>query len=196
MDTIKTTEIISLLRNKDERGLSLLYDQYAPALLGQIVNVVGDHAVAEEVLQQTMLKIWNGISSYDESKAGLFAWMSRIARNTAIDKGRLKSFQRNKKTETVDLHVNSLKDREINTSGIDVDKLVKNLDDKYKVVLDYVYLLGYSQSEAAEALDIPLGTVKTRLRGAIKILRNELKDEKSLFFGLFVLIMLLALILL
>ena len=190
------TEIISMLRSKDERGLSLLYDQYAPALLGQIINIVGDKAVAEEVLQQTMLKIWNGISSYDETKAGLFAWMSRVARNAAIDKGRLKSFQRNQKTEDVQLHVHSLQDSGFSTSAMDVDKLVQKLDSKYRAVIDHVYLMGYTQAEAAENLNIPLGTVKTRLRSAVQILREELKSEKNLFMSITIAVAFLSALLL
>ena len=192
---INTTELISLMRSKDERGLNVLYDQYAPALMGQIVNVVGDRMVAEEVLQECLLKIWNGIDSYDEKKAGLFAWMNRIARNAAIDKGRLKSFQRHQKTEQLTPYVYKIEDRGISTSGIDVDRITKNLDDKYKDVLDHVYLMGYTQKETAEALDIPLGTVKTRLRSAVSTLRETLKNEKNLLYG-FIAISLLLIILL
>ena len=169
----------------------MLYDRYSPALLGQIINVVGDQKVAEEVLQSTMLKIWNGISSYNENKAGLYAWMSRIARNAAIDKGRLKSFQNNQKTEELKPYVYSLNARSQDASKIDTDRLLKNLDEKHRVVIDYVYLMGYTQAEAAKALDMPLGTVKTRLRSAISLLRNELKDEKKLFIGMFMLLLIL-----
>lgn len=194
--TITSKHVISLLRKQDEQGLAILYDQYSAALLGQIIRIVGNQNIAEEVLQQTMLKIWNGFSSYDESKAGLYAWMSRIARNTAIDKGRLKSFQQNQKTESIDSVVYKRAADVQTNAAIDVDRLTKNLDEKYKAVLDHVYLMGYTQAETSESLNIPLGTVKTRLRTAINILRDELKDEKKLFFGLLLMIMLLALMML
>jgi RNA polymerase sigma-70 factor (ECF subfamily) len=123
--------------------------------------------------------------------------MSRIARNAAIDKGRLKSFQNHQKTEEIKPYVYSLNARSQNSSKIDVDRLLKNLDEKHKAVIDFVYLMGYTQAETAEALNMPLGTVKTRLRSAISLLRNELKDEKKLFLGMLVmfLILLLAMIL-
>jgi RNA polymerase sigma-70 factor (ECF subfamily) len=68
---------------------------------------------------------------------------------------------------------------------------MERLDSKYRLVLEKVYLQGYSQADAAEELDIPLGTVKTRLRAAIIFLREELKDEKSLFFGILLLMLII-----
>lgn len=131
-----------------------------------------------------MLKIWDKIEQFDETKSSLFTWISVIARNTAIDKVRLKSYQNRNKTEDLEPHVYDYGHSENNTSKIDVQRLTVNLDPKYKIVLDKMYLEGYSQSDIAKELDIPLGTVKTRLRKAISILRNELKDEKKLFLGM------------
>jgi RNA polymerase sigma-70 factor (ECF subfamily) len=183
------------LKAKDERGLSALYDQYSHVLMGIIIRIVRNKGVAEEILQQTMLKVWGSIDQYDENKSTLFTWMSTIARNSAIDKRRLVSFQNNEKTEDIDNLVYTSKTVSSSSSGIDVDRLTGKLESKYKDVLDHVYLMGYTQAEAAEALDIPLGTVKTRLRQAIVILREELKQEKNLFLGMLVLLLILIIIL-
>jgi RNA polymerase sigma-70 factor (ECF subfamily) len=120
--------------------------------------------------------------------------MAAIAKNAAIDKARLKGFQYQKKTKTLENDVHYHKVVHHNALGIDVERLLGPLDEKYKIVLDYLYLKGYSQSEAAEALGIPLGTIKTRLRKAISILRDELKNEKKLFLGLLIIAGILLLI--
>ncbi len=188
------SKIISLLRNRNQRGMTLLYEQYSDSIFGVILRIISDRSIAEEVLQQSFLKAWNKIDSYNESKSSLYTWLSAIARNSSIDKVRLKSFQSRNKTDSFDTTVHN--DRSVNTNldHLDTKKLLKDLDPKYRVVLDMMYLQGYSQSEIAEKLEIPLGTIKTRARSAIKFLREELKNEKSLFLG-FVLIFTLILLL-
>lgn len=181
---IDTQQIIQSIKKRDQKGLSHLYKNYSASIFGIITRTVKEKEIAEEVLQQTMLKIWDKIEQFDETKSSLFTWISVIARNTAIDKVRLKSYQNRNKTEDLEPHVYDYGHSENNTSKIDVQRLTVNLDPKYKIVLDKMYLEGYSQSDIAKELDIPLGTVKTRLRKAISILRNELKDEKKLFLGM------------
>lgn len=187
-------EILTLLKNRDERGLSLLYDNYAPTLLGLIMNILGNREVAEEVLQQTMLKIWDNIHSYDVSKSGLYTWMATIARNTAIDKRRLKSFQNNQQTNSIDTEIYHLHTVQTSTSAIDIEKLTADLNDNQKQVLDMVYLKGYTHKETAKVLDIPLGTVKSRLRLAIKALKEDVSNERKLMFGLLILSLIILLI--
>jgi len=138
-----------------------------------------------------MLKVWDKIESYDSDKSTLFTWMATIARNSAIDQARLVGFDNLKKTDSLDSTVYDINTTQLSTDGIDVEKLLSKLDSKYKDVLDAVYLQGYSQSEAAKKLDIPLGTVKTRIKGAIGVLRQELVTEKKLFFGILLFILIL-----
>lgn len=192
---ISQQTIISLLKERNQKGLSELYDKYSPTLLGLINNIIQDIPTSEEILQKTFLKIWNNIDQYDESKSTFFTWMAAIARNTAIDKARLKGFQRNKKTESIDSNVYSANVVHTNSENIDVERLTSKLDKKYKDVIDLLYLKGYTQKEASEALEIPLGTIKTRLRSAINLLREELKDEKKFFLGMLCLLLMLILLL-
>lgn len=130
---------------------------------------------------------------YDNNKSTLFTWVSSIARNSAIDQVRLKSFSNLQKTDSLDNTVYDINITNLKTDGIDVEALMSKLDDKYKIVLDMMYLKGYSQSEISKKLDIPLGTIKTRVRSALGILRKELVNEKSLFFGIFLFILILFL---
>lgn len=186
------TEIVTLIKQKDERGLSMLYDKYAPALLGVITHIVHNQSIGEEILQQSFLKIWQNIQLFNDQKGTFFTWMATIARNTAIDHARLKSTQNQSLTDEM-----SALSKEPSTTmpldNIDVKNLLAKLDIHHRQVLDLLYLKGYTQRAAADVLDIPLGTVKTRLRLAILALREELKSEKKLFFGSLILFILILL---
>lgn len=187
--------LIQQLMKKDQAGLSQLYSKYSDAMYGIILRIVKNQSVAEEVMQSTFLTVWNKIDTYAPNRGSLFTWMYRIAKNKSIDVIRLKKFQAQEKTESFDVHVHSGATNKNVNSKIDVEKLMDGLDSKYKEVLNKMYLEGYSHGDIAKELDIPLGTVKTRLRTAIKKLRDELKDEKNLFIGLFLLLILLIIML-
>lgn len=191
---MRAEDLIQQLKKRDEQALSYLYDHYSGALMGIIVRILGNKEVAEEILQKTMLKVWNGIESFNAEKSSLYTWMAAIARNSAIDKRRLKSFQHQEKTETIDTLVYQPEGGHTNTAGIDVAALTAKLEPKYKDVIDHIYLMGYTQKETSDKLGVPLGTVKTRLRLAIKSLGEELKDEKGLFLGLLITLLILLLL--
>lgn len=187
---INTSEIISAIRRRDEEALSYAYDAYSPSLLGIIVRIVGNPGLSEEILQQTFLKVWNNISTYNENHGTLFTWMASIARHTAIDKVRLKSFQQEQKTESFDINVYEGESHSTIENEIDAKAIIGLLDVKYKEVLDLIYLKGYSHVEAAGLLFLPVGTVKTRLRFGVNALRKKLKNEKGFFEGLLMLLLL------
>jgi len=176
-------EIVQLVLKRDERGIRSVFENYGPALNGVIVRIVKDKRIAEEVLQDTLLKIWNKIELFDAGQSGLFTWMMGIARNTAIDRVRLKGFQVTQKSETFDAPVHEKGSNEISTASVDIAALTADMDPKYLDVLSKMYFEGYSTSAAAEALELPLGTVKTRLRTALNLLREKVKSDKSIFLG-------------
>jgi len=176
-------EIVGLLRRRDESGIRSVFENYGPALNGVIVRIVKDQRISEEVLQDALVKIWNKIELYDAKQSGLFTWMMGIARNTAIDRVRLKGFQVTQKSESFDAPVHDNRVDEISTASVDIDKLTEGMDPKYLDVLQKMYLEGYSTSAAAEALNLPLGTVKTRLRTALTMLREKVKTDKTILLG-------------
>ncbi len=163
--------------------MSLLYDHYSDSLFGLVNRILDDQQAAEDVLQKTMLKIWNSIDGFDAGKASFYTWMSVIARNTALDQKRLKTFQAKGKTISTDEIVYKPMLSTPEGTKIDTASLLSRLDTNYRIVLEYAYLKGYTQQEIAETLEMPLGTVKTRLRAAIGMLRDQLKDEKKYFLG-------------
>ncbi|MES2830022.1 MAG: RNA polymerase sigma factor [Bacteroidota bacterium] len=174
---VTTTEqnLIADLKSGNQKSIAVIYRMYAPALMGIISRIIKFDEIAEDVLQETFVKIWKSIDQYQESRGRLFTWMARLAKNTAIDHLRGRGYINSRKNSDidelsteVDIHNHSL----YNPETIGLRKLTMKLAPAQKAILDLIYFQGYSQSEVAEELNIPLGTVKTRLRAAILVLRK------------------------
>lgn len=168
--------IIQLLKNSKVEGLSLLYDRYAPMLFGIILRILPDRETAEEALQDTFLKVWKSAASYEPAKGTLPVWIVRIARNTAIDRRRLRSFGQQQKTsgEEMERLAEREGERDFNPDTIGIRESTANLPDEQRALIDLIYFNGFTHTEAAEELNIPLGTVKSRLRLAVSALRKLL----------------------
>ncbi len=157
--------------------MEYLYDRYSGALYGVVLRIVIREEIAEEVLQDIFLKIWDKFNSYDETKGRLFTWMVNVARNQAIDKTRSREIVKGQKTGALEKVVSRIDDRDYVEQGIDaigVKDILKALPEEQRFVVEHLYLRGYTQSELAEEFNIPLGTVKTRLRLAMQQLRSTL----------------------
>jgi len=189
-------QIISLLRGRNKRGITLLYEHYSAALYHIIIRVTQSEKISEEVLQDVFVKIWTRFDQFDDSKGRLFTWMAQIARNSAIDATRSGKFKRTQKTETLpDTVSNDTRLSETpSTQDSGLHQVISQLDDKYRMVIEYVYFKDYTHKEASEALDIPLGTVKSRVRAAVKALRNILGDERTTIMTWYVLLTLTGLL--
>ena len=168
-------ELVLALRRHEKNAVEALYDMYSSSLLGVIVRIVNDTALAEDILQDTFVKVWNSFSSYSPEKGRLFTWMVNIARNLAIDKIRSKDFKNQAKNQELENNVTFI-DEQKNTvykpELLDVKELVEELKPEQKSILDLIYFKGYTHVEAADELGLPLGTLKTRLRMAIIQLRK------------------------
>ncbi len=162
--------------------MGILYDNYSAALYGVISRIVQNDEMSEDVLQDAFLKIWNNFSQYDSTKGRLFTWMVNIARNQAIDKVRSKDFVNQGKNQSLDKIVSFVdlnKSSSYNPDTIGLKEMVNKLETEYKQIIDLIFFEGYSQSEAAEKLSIPLGTIKTRSRAAISKLRQQFESVKK-----------------
>ncbi|WP_276367197.1 sigma-70 family RNA polymerase sigma factor [Chryseolinea sp. H1M3-3] len=171
---------MAALQRKEKNALEYLYDHYAGALLGVISRIIKKEELAEEILQDVFLKIWDRIDSYDATKGKLFTWMLNIARNQAIDKTRSKEFSKSKKTDDIENFVSKVDRAEFTEMSVEViglQEVLKQLPEDQRFVIDHHYLKGYTQVEMSEEFNLPLGTVKTRMRLAMKELRNLLKLE-------------------
>jgi len=160
-------------------SIVLLYDNYSPALYGIILRIVPSESLAQEVLQDVFMKVWNNADKYDADKGKLFTWLAQIARNASKDALRSRLHKQDIKTDTLADNVDN--DSSLSHSPHIADsglrKIIDSLDKKYKEIIDLLYFQGYSHSEAAKELNIPIGTLKSRVRKAILELRKLLGNE-------------------
>ena len=165
---------MDLLKQRNEKAYTYLYDNYSGALYGIIHSIIADTETANDVLQEVFINIWTKIESYDPAKGRLFTWMLNIARNAAIDKIRSKGFRDSLKnqplTENVDISMSSASYPTITDVGL--RKVIGKLKEEQRMLLDLSYFRGYTHEEIAKATNIPLGTVKTRIRSALIQLRT------------------------
>jgi len=169
--------IIRLLKQKDERAIEMLYDDYAGALYGVVFRIVLSEVIAQDVLQDAFLKIWKNGSTYNAAKGTLFTWVLNICRNTAIDATRSKHYRGGGKVQTFEniVHEKEANYTEININQIGLKEHVDNLEEKYRIIIDLIYFQGHTQKEVEQKLEIPLGTVKSRLKIGLRELSKIYK---------------------
>ncbi len=173
-------DIIVLLQRKDKSAVSLLYERYAAALYGVICRLITNEEIAKETLQDVFVKIWNNGDKYDADKGRLFTWMVQLTRNVAIDTLRSSQFKKSGKTETLpDSVSNSARlSEEQQMKDPALRRIVSHLGEQNRLIIELLYFKDYTQKEVSEELNIPLGTVKSRVRKAIMQLREMLGNEK------------------
>lgn len=153
-----------------------MYRNYAAVLFGVIKKVVFDEQTAEDVLQDVFVKIWNNIGQYNPEKGRIYTWMLNIARNAAIDKLRSKGEIMKSKIQTGEEIVNNVQKgmkTEQSTDTIGLKGLVAELKPEYQQIVNLAYFKGFTLDEISKTLDVPLGTVKTRMRHAMQLLREK-----------------------
>lgn len=178
--TYHQDELITLIKDRNQKAFAYLYDNYSKALFGVIESIINNQEESEDVLQNTFLKIWNNFDSYDASKGRLYTWMINIARNLAIDSTRSKHEKiKNKIQEPTDFvyHKNNLYTENKTHETIGLKKIVNSLKEDYIEIIELAYYQGYTQDEISKTLNIPLGTVKTKVRQALVTLRHLVKEK-------------------
>lgn len=172
MSTLLEKHIVELLQERNEKAISLLYENYGDTLYGVAKKVVRDEELAQDILQESFVKIWKKSDSYDPSKAKLFTWLFRITRNTAIDKLRSINTKTDKEIQMDVSDVYNLGVDSIRPELIDVQENLEKIEPKYQIVLEALFFQGMTQQEASEELDIPLGTIKSRLKIGLRELKK------------------------
>ncbi|TYB73917.1 sigma-70 family RNA polymerase sigma factor [Bizionia gelidisalsuginis] len=172
MSTTLEIEIVELLKNGDKKAMTLLYNNYSSALLGVIKKVVSDNDLAQDVLQESFIKVWKNAKSYNPEKAKLFTWLYRIAYNSAIDKVRSTNNKSQKEIQIEDSNVYKLTTNCLNQDTLDIKKHLSSLDLKYQIVINALFFEGMTQQEASDELEIPLGTIKSRLKIGLRELKK------------------------
>lgn len=155
--------------------MAILYDRYAKALLGVTEKIVKSEELAEDVLQEAFVRIWQNGENYDPSKGRLFTWMLNITRNLALDKLKSKHYKQslqNASTDSAAEVAESSSHLAIGEETIGLQEILEKLKPDQKRLIDLMYFQGYTQAEISEEFDIPLGTVKTKVRAALIQLRK------------------------
>lgn len=170
-------DLVRLLKSGDQKLFGILYDNYAKALLGMIKRRIENDTIAEDLLQETFIKIWDNRNNYDHSKGRLYTWMVTIAQNLCIDYLRSKQNKFDEKinnSEDIIREVNKTTHASTQVDHIGLNRVLNKLKEEQRKLIDLVYFEGYTQEEISKKLDMPIGTIKTRVRSALITLRKEL----------------------
>jgi RNA polymerase sigma-70 factor (ECF subfamily) len=187
-DSDEERKLMKRIKSGDAEALKELYQLYKRLLLGMVISIVKSREEAEGVLQEIFVKIWNNVDSFDANKGNVYSWIVTLARNKAIDRIRSKDYKTQKKAAT-SIHEPSFtlegdKHDPLETTIFSnrtklVKKALHKIPDKQQEVIKIAYYQGFTQSEIAERLDMPLGTVKSRTRQGMIKLKRILADYIS-----------------
>lgn len=173
-------EVSALLRrmaNQDDTALATLYAEYATPVYSLARRVLGDEALAQEVTQDTFLKVWKNPDAWDPSKGQFVSWLLTLTRYTAVDRLRSEVRRTGRNTELHDeIEENDGQDSAPDFSVREVREMLLHLPHEQRLLIELAFYQGMKHSELAEKLDLPLGTVKTRLRLGLQKLRKMMTD--------------------
>ena len=183
---IVDVELLKAVARADEQALAHLYDRYRAVLFGLLVRILNSREEAEDVLQEVFLQVWKRAADFDERRGRPFTWLVTLTRSRAID--RLRALASRDRValagarDEAELISDAASDAFRSEQRGLVTSALAQLPDEQKRALTLAYFDGLTQSEIAEHLGAPLGTVKTRMRaGMIKL--RELLANKSESFG-------------
>ncbi|MBV9506709.1 MAG: sigma-70 family RNA polymerase sigma factor [Acidobacteriia bacterium] len=172
-------ELVKRLQRRDPQALAALYDRYGRLVYSLILRVVRDTGVAEDLVQETFLRVWNRVQGFDAERGAVGPWLLAVARNRAIDYlrstvGKARNSLEMEATEHPALFSDMEKDILATDKARQIKAALEKLSAHQRQVIELAYFEGLSQTEMAERMGQPLGTVKTWVRAALKNLRNEL----------------------
>jgi RNA polymerase sigma factor (sigma-70 family) len=173
-DSYTEQELIAMIRQNDKRGFDYLYMHYAAALSFVIGKIITDEHTAEDLLQEVFINIWANIHQYDASKSRLYTWMRNIATNKCLDflRSSLHNMRKRASGNETDISTHNFK-TEQKTDHIGVSQIVANLKSDHQSVIWMAYYRGHTLEEISNKLHLPIGTVKSRMRRALGIIRSE-----------------------
>ncbi|MET4582639.1 RNA polymerase sigma-70 factor (ECF subfamily) [Conyzicola nivalis] len=172
-------QLLARVAQGDQAAFAALYDQIAPRVLGLVRRLLRDHAQSEEVTQEIFLEIWQTATRYDSTKGGASTWIMTMAHRRAVDRVRASQSSRDRDTKIGIRDYDAAYDNVAETVQTRVEherveKAMLRLTELQRQAVSLAYYGGYSHSEVATLLSVPIGTVKTRLRDGMIRLRDEL----------------------
>ena len=176
------SDLARRLKSREPQAVSDLYDRYGRLVYSLIYRVVRDAGTAEDLVQETFLRVWNRAASFDQQRGALGPWVLAVARNRAIDYLRSIDGRMSAGSLELDRIENPARFSAFDDSALSLGRarMLKDAFEKLtpnqRMVIELAYYEGMSQTEMAERLKQPLGTVKTWVRSALKALRDELTE--------------------
>ena len=169
------------LRNRERSALETVYGEYAPTVLGYLINTIGDRGAAEDVHQQVFLEVWQRAPTYDPERASVLTWIMTIARSRAVDELRRRRPEPHDPTDRFELAEDADPDRSPDAlvERWRIAHLLSRLRPEEAELLRMRFYEGFSQSEITERTEIPLGTVKMRMVAALRRLRDLIEEEEA-----------------
>ena len=186
--------LLRLIKDRDEFALGKLYDNSVRLVYSLIIRILKNAQDSEEVTQEVFFSVWEKASNFDVSKGKVLGWIVAIARNKALD--RLRSKRHKQKTREVTLVENVLTESGADSLNDDVSQQIilqesadlvnsatKILPKDEKQLIELAFYEGFTHSEIANYLDMPLGTVKTKIRKAVSRMRDDMlkKEYRTLW---------------
>ena len=174
-------ELLSAIRLKQMRGLDVLYDRYGRLVYSVSLRVLNNAEEAEDITQEVFLKLWQHCDIYKSDRGSLSSFLAVMARSRSLDRLRSRKSHHRRLHQwhldhhTITKHTSPFESATLEERSQLVKSALENLSKAEQEVLEQAYYNGLSQSEIAKRNDIPLGTVKSRSRQALKKLRNALK---------------------
>lgn len=172
--------LLDRLKRRDPQALAELYDRYGRLVFALVLRIVRDKGIAEDLVQETFLRVWNRVHSVDSEKGSLGPWLLAIGRNRALDYLRSSAGRDRASAVELDETGPSALFREIEPGILMSDQLrrvkqaLEKMAPNYRTVMELAYFEGLSQSEMSAKMGQPLGTIKTWVRTALQSLRDEL----------------------
>jgi len=179
------SELVRRLKLRDPHAMADLYDRYGRVAYSLIYRVVRNTGVAEDLVQETFLRVWNRVQSFDPERGALGPWILTVARNRAIDYLRSVDGRMSSNALELDRLENPAMFSNFEDSAISIDRArrlrtaFEKLNPQQRMVIELAYYEGLSQTEMADRMKQPLGTVKTWVRSALKVLRDDLAEAAS-----------------
>lgn len=170
--------LLEMIKAKSEKGFNILYDMYADALYYAIVKIVSNTDEADDLLQDTFVKIWRHIEQFEPNKGNLYTWMLNIAKNHSIDYLRSSTYYKKGLNVTIDrsaIKLDSMIDIHTSLGSIefaDIKKKANKLTPKYAEVIELIFFSGWTYKQASTILKLPIGTVKSRARKGLCLLKD------------------------
>jgi len=180
----KTSYLVRQMKNGDKQAFAELYNDYSGAIYGVIIKMIKDEGLANDLLQEVFIKVWQKIGQYNEDKGRFYTWVYRIARNTTINK--IRSSKPENHTGDFSVYEHRLNTENLHIDALDLRGKVGSLDQKYKEVVELIYFQGYTHQQVHDLLDIPMGTIKTRLRRALQKLSTIYGHDAKILITLLI----------